>query len=179
MARTLQKLRRIYLGRVLVVSVHKLVSTYSSKHTSHYVGKQIQPIHALQNSSAAPEMNHLSELLSLRLETLVFVCKRAINKNKEVPEKVLTLHESSIPMADPWTCSLPTTRFLPDMYRRATRHRNALSKGTLLSKSQRGLDQMHTDLLSTCYHLRCNRDHKLQLSIRTRSTEVVIKRIWF
>lgn len=69
--------------------------------------------------------------------------------------------------------------FLPDNYRGATRDRNALSKGMLLSKSQRGLDQMHTDLLSTRYHLRCNRDCKLQLRIRTRSKEAVIKRIWF
>lgn len=65
MARTLQKLRRIYLGRLLVVSIQKLVSTYSSNHTSHYIGKQIQPIHTLQNSSAAPKMNRLSELLWL------------------------------------------------------------------------------------------------------------------
>lgn len=98
-----------------------------------------------------------------------------INKTKEV----LSLHKSSIPTADPWTWCLPTARFRPDMYRRATRHRNALSKGTLLSKSQGGLDQMHSDLLSTHYHLCCNRDHKLHLSIRNRRTEAVIKRIWF
>lgn len=74
--------------------------TYSSKRTSHYVGKQIQPIHALENSSAAPKINCLSELLWIRLETLVFICKCATNKTKEEPEKVLSLHESSIPIAD-------------------------------------------------------------------------------
>lgn len=35
---------------------------------------------------------------------------------------------------------------------------------------------MHRDLLSTRYHLCCNRDHKSHLSIRNRRTEAVIKK---
>lgn len=151
-AKTLHTLRRIYLGRVLVVSIQKLVLPYKLKACFPLCWKT-KLIHALQNGSAALKMNHLSELLSLWLETLVFICKCAINKAKEVPEKVLSPDSSSVSTADPWTCSLPTTGFLPDMHRRATRHRNALSKGTPLSKSWRGLDQTNPDLLRTCYHL--------------------------
>lgn len=112
MARTLQKLRRIYSGRVLVVSIQKLVSTSSSKHTTLYVVKQIQLIHCLQNrSTAALEMRRISALLSLRLETRVFICKCATNKTNEIPERVLSLHKSSTSTADPQTCSLPTQNF--------------------------------------------------------------------
>lgn len=113
MARTLQKLRRIYLGRVLVVSIQKLVSTSSSKHTTFYVVKQIQLTHCLQNrSTAAPEMRlHVSALLSLWLETRVSICKCATNKTKETPERVLSLHKSSTSTADPQTCPLPTQNF--------------------------------------------------------------------
>lgn len=134
-------------------------------------------IHTLQNRSTASKNEPLTWVtVTLSVNSSVYICKCAITKPNRHLEKVLPLRKSRVPMADPWTWYLPTARFRPDMYRRATGHRNALSKGMPLSKSQGGLDQMHPDLLSTRYHLCCNRDHKLQLSIRNRRTEAVIIR---
>lgn len=141
--------------------------------------KQTKLIHWLQNrSTAAPKTRRLSQLLSLWLETSVYmqVCYK---RNQRDTWKGSVSSQKQHFYSWPPDLFSAHPKFFPDIYRGATRHRNALSKGTLLSKSQRGLDQMHTDLLSTHYHLRCNRDCKLQLRIRTRSKKVIIKRIWF
>lgn len=125
-ARPLRKLSRISFGRLLALSTRKSATTSSSKHTSHSAGKQTRLVRALQNSSAAPKMNPLGELLSLGGETLLSIRKCTINKTEEVPEKVLPLHSSSIPTADPRPCSQPTRRFLPGVSQRSHRHRNAM-----------------------------------------------------